>query len=107
MRAMSQIASDQNDKTATRFHPFHHPDRRTCPPPSLKTGYIILFCTTLFFLVGSYAIFFSAFLPEIPLEPFHILAKDTHYKYFVLLLIPTGAYFVIANWVGWQYYRNT
>ena len=35
------------------------------------------------------------------------LAKDTHYKYFVLLLIPTTSYFVIANWVGWQYYRNS
>jgi hypothetical protein len=35
------------------------------------------------------------------------LAADTHYKYFGILLIPTTAYFVIANWVGWQYYRNS
>lgn len=32
---------------------------------------------------------------------------DTHYKYFVPLFIPLTAYFVIANWVGWQYYRNS
>ena len=36
-----------------------------------------------------------------------LLAADTHYKYFFLFLIPTTAYFVIANWVGWQYYRNS
>ena len=36
-----------------------------------------------------------------------VLAQDTHYKYFVLLIIPTTAYFVIANWVGWQYYQNS
>lgn len=36
-----------------------------------------------------------------------VLADDTHYKYFVILIIPMGAYFVIANWVGWQYYRNS
>lgn len=35
------------------------------------------------------------------------LAADTHYKYFVVLLVPTTAYFVIANWTGWQYYRNS
>lgn len=36
-----------------------------------------------------------------------VLARDTHYKYFVLLIIPTSSYFVIANWVGWQYYQNS
>lgn len=36
-----------------------------------------------------------------------VLAQDTHYKYFALFIIPMGAYFVIANWVGWQYYQNS
>ena len=35
------------------------------------------------------------------------LARDTHYKYVAVLLVPTTTYFVIANWVGWQYYRNS
>jgi hypothetical protein len=35
------------------------------------------------------------------------LADDEHYKYFAVLVVPTTAYFVIANWVGWQYYRNS
>ena len=42
-----------------------------------------------------------------PIQLFDMLASDTHYKYFVLLIVPTSAYFVIANWVGWQYYRNS
>ncbi|PVG04876.1 hypothetical protein CPB86DRAFT_692496 [Serendipita vermifera] len=32
---------------------------------------------------------------------------DSHYKYLAPLFIPWTAYFVIANWVGWQYYRNS
>jgi hypothetical protein len=35
------------------------------------------------------------------------LADDEHYKYLAVLVVPTTAYFVIANWVGWQYYRNS
>ena len=35
------------------------------------------------------------------------LARDTHYKYLVVVLIAAGTGFVIANWVGWQYYRNS
>jgi hypothetical protein len=33
------------------------------------------------------------------------LVGDEHYKYLVPLLVPTTAYFVIANWVGWEYFR--
>jgi hypothetical protein len=32
--------------------------------------------------------------------------NDEHYKYLLPLLIPTTAWFVIANWVGWEYFRN-
>ena len=35
------------------------------------------------------------------------LARDTHYKYLPVMLISSGTAFVIANWVGWQYYRNS
>jgi hypothetical protein len=31
---------------------------------------------------------------------------DDHYKYLVPLLIPTSAWFVTANWVGWEFFRN-
>ena len=36
-----------------------------------------------------------------------VLARDTHYKYLVVMLVSSGTGFVIANWVGWQYYRNS
>ena len=100
--------------------------------PSLRTGYAIIVSSIVFFVLGSYATLFSAFWPHTgvpvsqpPICPFRrrvsqvrrvriwapqildLLAADTHYKYFVLFLIPTTAYFVIANWVGWQYYRNS
>ena len=41
------------------------------------------------------------------LQVLDALALDTHYKYLAVLLIPTSTYFVIANWVGWQYYQNS
>ncbi|KAL7422220.1 hypothetical protein Q5752_002866 [Cryptotrichosporon argae] len=33
------------------------------------------------------------------------LCADEHAKYLAPLLVPTTAYFAIANWVGWQYFR--
>lgn len=35
------------------------------------------------------------------------LVADTHYKHLAVLLVPMMVYFVIANWVGWQYYQNS
>lgn len=34
------------------------------------------------------------------------MCTDDHYKYLVPLLVPTTAWFVIANWVGWEFFRN-
>ncbi|EPT05973.1 hypothetical protein FOMPIDRAFT_1044451 [Fomitopsis schrenkii] len=75
--------------------------------PSLRTGYCIIISATTFFVLGSYATLLGAFFPQTGMPIFDLLAADTHYKYFFLFLIPTTAYFVIANWVGWQYYRNS
>ncbi|TXT13763.1 hypothetical protein VHUM_01130 [Vanrija humicola] len=38
--------------------------------------------------------------------PVSQLCADTHYKYLVPLLVPVTAWFAIANWVGWQYFRH-
>ncbi|KAJ6547510.1 hypothetical protein B0H19DRAFT_1212065 [Mycena capillaripes] len=73
----------------------------------MNSGYFLLLLSAVFFCVASYAILLSAFLPLTGVFILDALAKDTHYKYFAMLLIPTTAYFVIANWVGWQYYRNS
>ncbi|KAJ6596837.1 hypothetical protein DFH09DRAFT_102585 [Mycena vulgaris] len=73
----------------------------------MNSGHFLLLLVALFFCVGSYAILLSPFLPLSGIWILDALANDTHYKYFFILLIPTTAYFVIANWVGWQYYRNS
>ena len=94
---------------------------------NLNVGYGIALSSFLLLLVGSYSTLFSAFYPEtgiwvsehhhasfvdvlnfvFGIKFFDILAQDTHYKYWFIMLIPTTTYFVIANWVGWQYYRNS
>ncbi|KAI8998737.1 hypothetical protein BD414DRAFT_475930 [Trametes punicea] len=85
-----------------------HPDRDDeARPPSRAVGYCIIVCSVLFLLLGSYAVFFSAFLPRTGIWVLDSLAEDRHYKYLVIMLIPAGTGFVIANWVGWQYYMNS
>ena len=74
---------------------------------SESSGYKIIAGSALFSLFASYAILFSAMLPLSGVYVMDTIAQDTHYKYFMVLAIPTTAYFVIANWVGWQYYKNS
>ncbi|KAF9653102.1 hypothetical protein BDM02DRAFT_3183064 [Thelephora ganbajun] len=75
--------------------------------PSVKTGYTIVVLAVLFFIIVGYVTFFSAFIPSPPNFILEVVVEDTHYKYLALFLIPTFSYFVIANWVGWQYYQNS
>ena len=86
-------------------------------------GQTIILCSCVFFAFASYAILLSAFFPTTGIlvralllvfsniltgqQWVDVVAKDDHYKYLILFIIPTGSYFVIANWVGWQYYRNS
>ncbi|GJE98230.1 PYG-Y domain-containing protein [Phanerochaete sordida] len=85
----------------------YHPVILAAAPPSLAAGYAVLAASAALLAVGSYATLLSAVWPHTGIRVLDALAADSHYKYFVLLLIPTTAYFVIANWVGWQYYRNS
>ena len=89
----------------------------------MNSGYVLVALSFLFLVIGGYAILFSAFLPLSGIavrtsdvvtsnassgrQALDALALDTHYKYFVVLIIPMTVYFVIANWVGWQYFRNS
>jgi hypothetical protein len=90
--------------------------------PYIDSGHIIIASSAFFFFIASYAILFSAFLPRsgifvrqpvshpksiLSFQLLDALANDTHYKYLVMFIIPVGSYFIIANWVGWQYYRNS
>jgi len=73
----------------------------------VNSGYLLIALSATFFALGSYAILFSTFLPSPTNVVLNALVTDTHYKYFAVLIIPTAAYFVIANWIGWQYYQNS
>jgi len=70
-------------------------------------GYLIIAFSTSLLVLGSYAVFFSAILPSSGILFLDVIARDTHYKYLAALILPIGVHFVIPNWVGWQYYRNS
>ncbi|TFK42644.1 hypothetical protein BDQ12DRAFT_676552 [Crucibulum laeve] len=74
---------------------------------AVNSGHLIVALSAVFFIIASYATFFSAFFPLSGNLIFDALAMDSHYKYFAVLIVPTTSYFVIGNWVGWQYYRNS
>lgn len=93
-------------------------------PPAAHIGYLFLTTSALLLAVGTHALLFSAFFPShassgegeggsqwpvvIIIEAvLDALARDTHYKYLTLFSVPVCAYFVIANWVGWQFFRNS
>lgn len=83
-------------------------------PPAPQIGYIFLAASALLLAVGTHAILFSSLFPVStgagggPIaKALDALARDTHYKYLGLFSVPICAYFVIANWVGWQFFRNS
>ncbi|KZV73072.1 hypothetical protein PENSPDRAFT_574999 [Peniophora sp. CONT] len=75
--------------------------------PSARSGYLVLVLTTVFFLCGFYALLLGHLLPLPVLPVLQVVIADYHYTCFAILIIPTTSYFVIANWVGWQYYSNS
>ena len=99
-------------------------------PPSLPgphIGYLFLATSAFLLAIGAHALLFSALfssrapkgggqwqghniidiMTTIMTPSLDALARDTHYKYLALFSVPVCAYFVIANWVGWQFFRNS
>lgn len=102
----------------------------TLPAPYI--GYLFLAASAFLLALGAHAILFSALFSsraapagagttgrrQWPIDIIDImitpmtavldtLTRDTHYKYLALFSVPVCAYFVIANWVGWQFFRNS
>ncbi|KAH9966871.1 hypothetical protein BC827DRAFT_1124072 [Russula dissimulans] len=87
--------------------------------PAPHIGYLLLAASALLLAVGTHAVLFSALfhrsagggdregIIDIINAVLDALARDTHYKYLALFSVPVCAYFVIANWVGWQFFRNS
>lgn len=72
--------------------------------PTTVQAVSVISGTAIFFFIGLWALVGG---PSTGVKMLDSILVDTHYKYFVPLLVPWTAYFVIANWVGWQYYRNS
>lgn len=75
--------------------------------PSARTGHLLIASAVAFLAIGAYVVLLSALLPQPGIWVLDALRRDTHYKYFALLIIPTTSYFAIANWVGWQFFMNS
>ena len=80
--------------------------------PASRIGYIYLAASTLLVVAGVHAILFGALFPgyaagSTGITALNALERDGHYKYLALFIVPVCAYFVIANWVGWQFFRNS
>ncbi|WWC61251.1 uncharacterized protein I303_103832 [Kwoniella dejecticola CBS 10117] len=66
----------------------------------MASSLMCLVSLSSFFLGVSYVYCPSDMIPLI--EP---IRQDDHYKYLLPLLVPVTAWFGIANWVGWEYFR--
>lgn len=76
----------------------------------IQRGYMLALLSVLILLFGIYTSLLSPVFAHFGLSPLlvhRLVAADTHYKYFPFLVVPAGLLFVIANWVGWQYYQNS
>ncbi|CCA67473.1 hypothetical protein PIIN_01302 [Serendipita indica DSM 11827] len=70
--------------------------------PTVAQANTMIYGTACFFVFGAWAL---AGGPLTGISFIDVILNDSHYKYLIFLGIPLTAYFVIANWVGWQYYR--
>lgn len=90
------------------------------PLPAPHFGYLFLVASALLLAIGTHALLLSALFPDLAPSAggraagttvlrslLDALAQDAHYKYLALFSVPVCAYFVIANWVGWQFFRNS
>lgn len=81
--------------------------------PAPQVGYLYLAASALLLAVGAHAILFGGgrfprhAAGSSSITALNVLERDGHYKYLALFSVPVCAYFVIANWVGWQFFRNS
>ncbi|CAE6382280.1 unnamed protein product [Rhizoctonia solani] len=76
----------------------------------IQRGYGLVMLSLVVLLFGIYMSLLSptlAYFEFLPSRLHSMVAADIHYKYLPFLIVPAGLLFVIANWVGWQYYQNS
>ncbi|WRT67004.1 uncharacterized protein IL334_003970 [Kwoniella shivajii] len=104
-----QDAIQGDDNPSSNSQERRRGEKKFSPPPHgpFTSLTLYLFSSLMFvisissFLLGiSYIYCPSEIIPFI--KP---ICQDEHYKYIIPLLIPVIAWFSIANWVGWEYFR--
>ncbi|GAA6029702.1 hypothetical protein JCM8097_001009 [Rhodosporidiobolus ruineniae] len=73
----------------------------------LRWGYCLVFGSTLSFFLGLWSILIGPYTQPSGVWILDALAKDTYYKYLVVLLVPVTVCFVIVNWWGLKIFRHS
>ena len=105
----------------------HHSSSHSNGDVLVKRGYLLILISLLAILFGVYSSLlapllsyfelppvcsytryvFLALKVDLKIEIHRSITHDAHYKHLPFLVVPAGLLFVIANWVGWQYYQNS
>ncbi|ORY91667.1 hypothetical protein BCR35DRAFT_328256 [Leucosporidium creatinivorum] len=69
-------------------------------------GVGLMVFSTVCFAVGVWSIAVGPFVDTEGVLILDTLAKDTHYKYLLVFLVPVTLYAVIINWWGLKIFRH-
>ncbi|WWC69557.1 uncharacterized protein I206_103499 [Kwoniella pini CBS 10737] len=78
------------------------------PPAGPYSTFTLYIVSGLFFLISILSFLLGLSYIHCPFNIFPIIkpiCQDEHYKYLIPLLIPVTAWFAIANWIGWEYFK--
>ncbi|KAI5450841.1 hypothetical protein NCC49_002582 [Naganishia albida] len=74
------------------------------PKPPLNAEQLELRAIALFALALSLCLMFGAYWID-SVTGSSVNGESRYILYTIAILVPVTAWFVIANWVGWQYFR--
>ncbi|KAK4704090.1 hypothetical protein P7C70_g2120, partial [Phenoliferia sp. Uapishka_3] len=72
----------------------------------LRWGWTLLVGSTVCFVSGIWSIAVGPFIDTEGIWVLDAMAKDTHYKYLLILIVPVTLYAVIINWWGLKIFRH-
>ncbi|GAA6062446.1 hypothetical protein JCM10212_003320 [Sporobolomyces blumeae] len=72
----------------------------------IRLGYALLAGATLWLSLGAWSIVIGPRVEMTGIDLLDAMARDTHYKYLVVLLIPVTTVAVIVNWWGLKIFRH-
>eukprot|EP00033_Pygsuia_biforma_P002601 GCRY01002878.1.p1 GENE.GCRY01002878.1~~GCRY01002878.1.p1 ORF type:complete len:106 (+),score=4.69 GCRY01002878.1:178-495(+) len=70
-------------------------------------GILLLFGTAVFFVLMSYCLFFSKFMPSTGNPILDSLKEDRHYSLMLMGLLPLSVMYSYCRWVSIKIFRHT